>query len=135
MSLSNKIKIIPRKLISDRRGWFLKVIDGKEDNLPRHTGEIYFTSALPGQAKGGHYHLRAVEWFTLISGTCDLYLVDIESGEEMVISLSSSNPVTVYVPNMIAHNFVNTGLGEYLLVAYTDVLYDSVDTIPYDFNS
>lgn len=135
MPLSDKIKIIPRKFISDSRGWFLKVIDGKEDNLPKHTGEIYFTNALPGQAKGGHYHLRATEWFTLITGICDLYLVDIESGEKMTISLSSSEPLTVYVPSRIAHNFVNTGAGEYLLVAYSDVLYDPTDTIQYDFNS
>lgn len=133
MSLSNKIQLIPRKLITDSRGWFLKVIDGKEENLPNYTGEIYFTNALPGQSKGGHYHLKAKEWFTLINGICDLHLVDIETGEEMVVSLSSVDPVTVYVPSKIAHSFVNTGNGEYLLVAYNDLLYDPSDTIPYEF--
>ena len=28
MSLKDKIKVIPRRLVSDERGWFLKVITG-----------------------------------------------------------------------------------------------------------
>jgi dTDP-4-dehydrorhamnose 3,5-epimerase-like enzyme len=133
MSLNEKIQLIPRKRISDKRGWFLKVIQGDEDNLPKYTGEIYFTSALPGQIKGGHYHLKANEWFTLIYGVCDLHLVDIETGEKMVLRLSSNEPITIFVPRMIGHSFVNTGNQEYLLMAYNDLLYDPVDTIPYEF--
>lgn len=134
MSLNEKIKIIPLKLISDSRGWFLKVINGHEDNLPKHTGEIYFTSALPGKAKGGHYHIRAVEWFILIKGKCDLHLIDVETNENMIIKLSADEPITIYVPNNVAHTFVNTGESDYLLMAYTDTLYDPADTISYDFN-
>jgi dTDP-4-dehydrorhamnose 3,5-epimerase-like enzyme len=133
MSLIDKIQIIPRKLIKDKRGWFLKVINGEENNLPNYTGEIYFTNALPGQSRGGHYHLRAKEWFTLINGMCDLYLEDVETGEKMVLSLSSDEPITVYVPSMIAHSFLNKSNEEYLLMAYNDLLYDPSDTIPYDF--
>ena len=31
MMLIDKIKIIPRRLLFDDRGWFLKVITGKEE--------------------------------------------------------------------------------------------------------
>ena len=95
MSLSDKIQLITRKILADNRGWFLKVIDGKEENLPNYTGEIYFTNASPGQSKGGHYHLKASEWFTLINGICDLHLVDVETGEkiESILELDGSlNP-------------------------------------------
>lgn len=131
MLLKDKIKIIPRDLIKDYRGWFLKTINGKEDYLPDYTGEIYCTSALPGQVKGGHYHLRANEWFTLISGTCQLFLIDIDTKEKTVISLSWLKPVTVFVPNRIAHSFLNTGDNDYILLAYSDKLYDPSDTITY----
>lgn len=134
MSLKDKIKIIPRKLILDDRGTFLKIIDGKEENLPSNTGEIYLTTALKGQSKGGHYHVKAVEWFTLISGSCNLQLIDVDSNEKMLIELSSSKPKTIYVPNRIAHNFVNTGNEEFVLLAYTNILYDPSDTISYEFN-
>ena len=78
MALKDKIKIIPRRLIKDERGWFLKVITGTEDNIPDHTGEVYLTMGKPGQTKGGHYHPKAVEWFTLISGKAVLKLEDVQ---------------------------------------------------------
>lgn len=134
MLLKDKIKIIPRRLINDNRGWFLKVIDGKEENLPSHTGEIYITNAKESQAKGGHYHPNAREWFTLLSGSCDLFLIDIKTKEKMVIKLSFEQANTIYVPNEIAHIFVNTGQQDFMLLAYTDLLYEPEDTIAYDFS-
>ena len=54
MSQIDKVRIIPRRLIADDRGWFLKAITGTEEDIPSHTGEVYLTMGKPGQAKGGH---------------------------------------------------------------------------------
>jgi len=131
MSLKDKIKIIPRRLISDDRGWFLKVIDGTEDYLPKFTGEIYLTNATEGQAKGSHYHNNANEWFTLITGECELKLVDIVTKEKQTIYLSSKKSETIFVPNKIAHIFINNTCKDFILLAYTDKLYIPEDTIPF----
>ena len=56
-----QVKVLNRRLISDERGWFLKAINGTEEQLPTHTGEIYLTMGKPGQSKGGHYHPKALE--------------------------------------------------------------------------
>lgn len=48
INIESKIKIISRRKISDNRGWFLKIIDGKENSLPNYTGEIYIVSAISG---------------------------------------------------------------------------------------
>jgi dTDP-4-dehydrorhamnose 3,5-epimerase-like enzyme len=133
MFLKSKIRIIPRRIIGDDRGWFLKVIDGKEEGLPNQTGEIYLTSGKEGQSKGGHYHDKASEWFTLVSGSCDLLLEDVQTNEKMVINLCSTEPKTIYVPKGIAHIFENTSNVDFLLLAYTDYLYDPQDTMPYSF--
>jgi dTDP-4-dehydrorhamnose 3,5-epimerase-like enzyme len=129
MSLNDKIKIIPRRLIIDDRGWFLKVIDGKEKNIPSYTGEIYLTSAKSGQAKGGHYHEKANEWFTLVTGECELKLVDIITGEKLSINLSSTKAETIYIPNYVAHIFVNNSSNDFILLAYSDQLFVPEDTI------
>ncbi|MBU3661366.1 MAG: hypothetical protein FGM14_15970 [Flavobacteriales bacterium] len=131
--IKNKIQVIERKKIQDHRGWFLKVIDGKEDNLPNMTGEFYITVATPNQSKGGHYHPIANEWFTLIKGECILELVDVETKEYYEIQLSENDPKTIYVPKKIAHNFKNSANSEFILLAYSDVLYDPNDTIMYAF--
>lgn len=129
MSLNDKIKIIPRRLIIDDRGWFLKVIDGKETNIPCYTGEVYLTSATPGEAKGGHYHEKANEWFTLVTGECELKIVDINTGEKLSIYLSSIKPETIYVPNNVAHIFINNSSNDFILLAYSDQLFVPEDTI------
>lgn len=133
MKLSDRIKIIERKFIKDERGWFLKLIDGKEDNLPAYTGEIYLTMALPGESKGGHYHNCANEWFTLIDGECMVQLADINSQQTMEFVITAGDAKTIYVPNGIAHNFKNIGSTNFILHAYTDQLYKPEDTIHWLF--
>ncbi len=132
MKLKEKIKIFDRYKIIDNRGWFLKVLTGKESYLPNHTGEIYITSAKINESKGGHYHKEANEWFTLLVGECELLLVDIFTDEAMKLNLDSSIPQTVFVPPNVAHIFVNSGNEDFLLMAYSDLLYNPVDTIPFD---
>jgi dTDP-4-dehydrorhamnose 3,5-epimerase-like enzyme len=135
MSLKNKIKILSRRLISDDRGWFLKAITGTEDLIPDNTGEVYLTMAKPGQAKGGHYHPKAVEWFTLVQGNATLKLFDLETEESLIIPLSFDNPQTVFVPNNIAHIFINDSDSDFILLAYTNLLYSPEDTIAFDFEN
>jgi len=132
VKLKDKIEIIERKKLADSRGWFLKVIDGKESGLPAHTGEVYLTHASGlGQVKGNHYHNKAKEWFTLLEGNAELKLMDMETKEVMLIALASDDPKTIVVPPSVAHAFINTAEKPFLLLAYTDVLYDPQDTISY----
>ena len=133
MALKDKIKIIDRRLIKDHRGWFLKVIDGKEENLPAYTGEIYLTMGVPGQTKGAHYHPVANEWFTIIEGSATLLLEDMEDHDRMNLKLHFEDAKTIYVPHGIAHAFKNDSDSNFILLAYTDFLYDPTDTIPFNF--
>lgn len=131
MSQIDKTHIINRCLIADDRGWFLKAITGTEEGIPSHTGEVYLTMGKPGQAKGGHYHSEAVEWFTIIEGSTILKLEDIETHERRDIEMSLEKAITVFVPNNVAHIVVNNSEKNFILLAYTDKLYDPADTIAY----
>ena len=132
MSQIEKVRIIPRRLIADDRGWFLKAITGTEENIPSHTGEVYLTMGKPGQAKGGHFHPEAVEWFTIIEGSAILKLEDIETHERMDIEMPFEKAQTVFIPNNVAHIVVNNSDKDFILLAYTDKLYDPSDTIAYN---
>ena len=131
MSQIEKVQIINRRLISDERGWFLKAITGTEDGIPDHTGEVYLTMGKPGQAKGGHFHPEAVEWFTIIQGSAVLKLEDMETHERRDIEMSLGKAITVFIPNNVAHVVVNNSDSDFILLAYTDKLYDPKDTIAY----
>lgn len=131
MAQIDKVHIIQRCLIADDRGWFLKVITGTEEGMPSHTGEVYLTMGKPGQAKGGHYHSEAVEWFTIIKGSAILKLEDMETHERKDIEMSFEKAITVFIPNDVAHIVVNNGDKDFILLAYTDKPYDPKDTIAY----
>jgi dTDP-4-dehydrorhamnose 3,5-epimerase-like enzyme len=133
MSQIDKVRIIPRKLIADERGWFLKAITGTEEDIPSHTGEVYLTMGKPGQAKGGHYHPEAVEWFTIIEGSAILKLEDMETHERREIEMPFEKAQTVFIPNNVAHIVVNNSDKDFILLAYTDKLYDPADTISFKF--
>ena len=133
MFLIEKIKVYPRRLIQDDRGWFLKAITGKEDGLPVRTGEVYFTSAKAGANKGGHYHNIANEWFTMIVGRGTLMLEDIKTKERIEIEMDARQPETIYIPAHVAHCVLNRSDEDFIMCAYTDVLYDPIDTIAYEF--
>lgn len=133
MSQIDKVRIIPRRLIADERGWFLKAITGTEEDIPSHTGEVYLTMGKPGQAKGGHYHPEAVEWFTIIEGSAILKLEDMETHERREIEMPFEEAQTVFIPNNVAHIVVNNSDKDFILLAYTDKLYDPADTISFKF--
>ena len=132
MSQIDKVRIINRKLISDNIGWFIKAITGNEEGLPLHTGEVYLTMGKPGQAKGGHYHPEAVEWFTLVEGKAILKLEDVLTHETRDIEMSLEKAITVFIPNNVAHIVINNSDKDFILLAYTDKLYDPADTIAYN---
>ena len=134
MSQIDKVRIIPRRLIADNRGWFLKVITGTEEYIPSHTGEVYLTMGKPGQAKGGHYHPEAVEWFTIIEGSAILKLEDMETHDRRDIEMPFEKAQTVFIPNNVAHIVVNNSDKDFILLAYTDKLYDPADTIAYQID-
>lgn len=134
-TLKERAIIIQRKLIADDRGWFLKAITGTEKNIPSHTGEVYLTMGKPGQAKGGHYHPEALEWFTIIEGSAILKLEDIETHERLDIPMSLDKAITVFIPNNVAHIVVNDSDKDFILLAYTDKLYDPKDTIVYEIKN
>ena len=133
MAQIDKVHIIKRRLIADDRGCFLKAITGTEEDIPSHTGEVYLTMGKPGQAKGGHYHPEAVEWFTIIDGSAILKLEDMETHETREIEMSLEKAITVFIPNNVAHIVVNNSDKDFILLAYTDKLYDPADTIAHKF--
>lgn len=132
MSQLDFVEIIPRKHIFDSRGSFLKLIVGNKNGLNEYLGEAHVVIGYPGQSRANHYHKKATEWFTLISGVATLQLVEVETGNRRDIPLDASKPVTVRVPSLVAHAFSNHGKSDFMLFAYSNCRYDSNDITPFN---
>ena len=136
MSLQNKIRIIERKLLTDSRGWFLKVLNGFEEFLPNHVGETYITMAQPGEWRANHYHYKTAEWFTIFKGKAKVILEDIETKERIEIIADALEPKTIFVPPGVAHIFINISEHEeMMLIAYAENKYDPEDTCTYNLHN
>jgi len=131
MNLMQRVRIIPRKRLGDERGALLKVMKGDEPELPGSFGEIYVVWAKDGKSRGGHYHPKTAEWFTLLEGKCRLVVMDPQDGERGEITLSEAEPVTVYMPAGVAHRFDSID-GPWSLLAYAANPYDPTDTLMFD---
>jgi dTDP-4-dehydrorhamnose 3,5-epimerase-like enzyme len=129
-----KIKTYSLNKISDNRGYFLKTYMSDKFDINEKELEVYITNAKPGESKGGHYHEKANEWFTLIKGECILILIDINTKKSTRIDLNEQDPKTIYVPPFIAHEFFNSSSEEFILLAVTDKVFRKEDTIPFKIN-
>jgi dTDP-4-dehydrorhamnose 3,5-epimerase-like enzyme len=120
---------IERRLITDHRGFFLKTMTGFEPDLPQTFGEIYVIKGDKGKARANHYHDVATEWFTILQGKVQLNLKHVETGVTASVLLTDEAPVTIRVNPKVAHSLVGVDDHDYMMMAYTDLRYDPVDTI------
>ena len=109
----------------DHRGWLLKILMRHHIETSKEFGEIYITTATPGNVKGNHYHRETTEWFCVLAGTARLVTRDMESGETAELVMSADEPCVVTVLPTVAHAFENIGNEDMMLLAYADVPYDA----------
>lgn len=129
MSLDERFEVSEYKMKTEPRGWFQKPLTGN-DNIPDRFGEIYAVQAHPGEVRGNHYHEKASEWFCVLDGVATVYLSDVDTGEQHSLTLSSDNAQRLLIRPRVGHVFVNEGDHPFILIAYTDELFDPADTIP-----
>lgn len=131
--LIDRVKIIEGERYSDERGWLHVAL--RRSMLPEEAklGELYVVqSEAPMTRRGDHYHLRANEWFTVVSGHARFECLDPSSGERRHISCDSASPQTVFIPAGLGHAILNLGPGPLTVVAWADAPHDPADVVPCD---
>ena len=75
-----------------------------------------------------------MERYSIIYGSDILKLEDMETHERRDIEMPFEKAQTVFIPNNVAHIVVNNSDKDFILLAYTDKLYDPADTIAYQID-
>lgn len=98
----------------------------------RPNGQMFVTTAKPGQSKGHHYHTRKTEWFCVVSGDGEMVIQDVETGERDAIPVTAEMPTVIKIEPGLAHALRNVGTGELVSLVYVDEVYNpsDADTIP-----
>ncbi|MFL5537798.1 MAG: glycosyltransferase [Longimicrobiaceae bacterium] len=126
------VRVLVQARHEDARGYLQKVLTATECGGHPPRGEVYVTSAHPGEVKGNHYHSRMGEWFSVVQGEGTVEIVDPASAGRMAVPLSAAQPRSVYVPPGLAHAVVNRGSGELVCVAWAEAEHDPADVHPYE---
>ncbi len=127
----DRVRVLEQHRFEDERGFLHKVLAASEAEVGPRIGEVYVTSARPGEAKGHHLHRRMGEWFAVIEGRGELWLAEPDSGRTRSVPLRASRPRTVFVPSGVAHALVNRGRRKLVAVAWADREHDPADVHPY----
>lgn len=120
-----EVKELPKK--SDERGWLIEVLRGDALNLNKEFGQIFIAVAPPGKVRGNHYHKRKIEWFCVPTGTGLLLLKDLETGEEMEITMGENQPKTVKITPGVVHAIKNVDDKDMVLLVYVNEQFDPAD--------
>lgn len=133
----HELEVSERKLdrLTDQRGSLLKLLMREHLDLQPQFGEIYITTAHPGQVKGNHYHRYATEWFAVVQGCGRLVTKNMKTDEIREFRMSADEPSMIKIPPHFAHAVQNTAEhSEMILLAYADQPYDAddPDEVPYD---
>lgn len=122
------VKIKNLDIKRDERGWFAEIVRSEDiENNSKPFGQMYATTANPGQTKGKHYHTRKTEWFCVIKGKGLLTLVNMETQEKQEIEMGEDNMAAVQIPPNVWHAIANIGDREMFLLAYIDESYNPND--------
>ena len=111
---------------TDSRGWLAEILKAGAGVAPTF-GQIFATVALPGVTKGGHYHTRKVEWFSVVHGTARLVLYELATKRRQEVEMGEGNLVTVRIGPGVGHSITNTGPGPMLLLVYAEEVFDPAD--------
>lgn len=124
-------KIERLKKHDDDRGQLVVFLQQKDLEADyRKFGQIYFvTFSSRGVIRGNHYHKQWREWFGIVSGTLEVVLKDVRTGEieKLRIDSDSHKYTRLEIGPRIAHAFRN--ISPYAsLLNYTDKEWTPTDT-------
>lgn len=112
---------------ADERGSFFEILRSRGG-----TGQTSFSTTNPGVTRGDHFHRRKVERFTILAGEAEISLRRLFDDRVYTYRISGSEPQSVDMPTMYAHNIRNAGTETLYTAFWTNDIFDPAnpDTIP-----
>jgi len=118
---------------ADQRGWLVEMLKQDEIEAGQTIKQIYVATIQPGCFRGGHYHLKRIEWFFIIGDNVEIHLEDVGTKEHKAIFIVNDKPQRITINPNVAHAVINKGNGAaYLFSAQNNIFaHENPDTIEY----
>jgi UDP-2-acetamido-2,6-beta-L-arabino-hexul-4-ose reductase len=89
---------------ADSRGSFFETVHSHGGR-----GQSSFSTTEPGVSRGGHFHRRKIERFTVLAGAATISLRRLFTDRVYEFDVTGDAPVAIDMPTMWAHKITNTG--------------------------
>jgi UDP-2-acetamido-2,6-beta-L-arabino-hexul-4-ose reductase len=120
-----ELKVFTVKKHVDHRGWLSEIL--REDLVKNKIAQIHVSVSKKGIFRGGHYHKRKVEWFSVINGKARFFFKNLQTGEEREVELSGEDLKVIEVPPFVYHKVKSLSQNMLFLVGVNEV-YDDNDS-------
>jgi len=109
----------------DERGFLIEFLR-EDENILNFNGQIYAATMQPGDIRGNHYHNEKTEIFCALRGKLKIRIQSIKGGEieEHMLDSTETQIQRVKVLPGFAHQLINYGDNEAVLLAYGDHIHD-----------
>lgn len=111
----------------DTRGVFTELVR-LDHNM---SGQISFSTTIPGVIRGNHFHTRKIERFAVIKGEALIQLRRVGENKVYDFYLSGNVPAYVDMPIWTIHNIKNIGSEDLYTIFWINELYDAEDSDTY----
>ena len=110
------------KLSSDDRGDFTEILRAGSE------GQVSYSTTRTSMIRGGHFHTRKIERFSVISGKAKIILREILSNEKTEFILDGKTPSYVDMPIWYTHNIQNIDKSDLVTIFWVNEHYDPDDS-------
>jgi UDP-2-acetamido-2,6-beta-L-arabino-hexul-4-ose reductase len=113
----------------DPRGRLVEAVKGLGGQA-----QVFYSTTNPGFTRGQHWHRHKVERFLVLSGSGEIRLRKLFTGEVVSFPVSGDRPAIVDMPTFWVHSITNTSTEPLVTLFFADEVYDpdNPDTIPED---
>lgn len=110
----------------DHRGVFVEML-----KMPSY-GQLSYFTAHPGVTRGGHYHHSKTEKFMVIKGRALFRFRHTQTGQAHELQTSSDNPQIVETAPGWAHDIINIGSEEMVVMLWANEIFDQSNPDTYN---
>ena len=117
----NEFYPVKYKQHNDERGAFTELIRLNSG------GQVSFSTTVPNNTRGNHFHTRKIERFSVIKGKALIQLRKIGTKEKLEFELDGTHPAYIDMPIWYTHNITNIGKDELYTVFWINEAFDPND--------
>jgi UDP-2-acetamido-2,6-beta-L-arabino-hexul-4-ose reductase len=106
----------------DSRGYLIEIL--KDNEITEEIKQVYSSVSKPGAVRGNHYHMKKIEWLSVIRGKARMLCEDNNKKEKEELIISADTPMIIKINPYVSHAIQNIGNEDMYLLVIANKVFD-----------